>query len=761
MHCLAAVLLIAVTCFAVDFEVVLPEHPAAYELKAKEELLGHLSKMPLESMTVGGEKPIFHIGATDAAKAVGFGGLSQEEYVVCSDGGRLILAGGGTRGTLYAVYSFLEELGVLWLTPDCTIIPQARRVELKAISPKVRKPFFSHRSIIRCGGGVIPVDNGQFVARNKLNFDASNYISSEFGDEDGFGAPHYAHCFEIYFKGKEHDGLRAIVGGKRIGIQPCLSNPQLPELIYGKLVKHIEETESRCERDGRLKPHLYDLSISDGSYRCECDSCTKALKQEGGAMALMLNVLNPIADKLAKTHAYISIQTIGYCNLLAPPPKGTRVAPNIIIVLCDTQSNQAMPATAEVNRITWADVVEKWQQLTPNVGIWDYGITYTFTGFPYPGERSLVGDMRYYADRSIKFQFWEVESPDLSDMYELKVWMLMKLMEDPYRDAKVLYERFMDGYYGAASATMKAIRELVAIEAAKQRSHIDWFANQTMFKHLNAKSLLEMERLFDEAERVVADSQTHLSRVKRSRLGTDRACYVMYPYLMAELVRNGGNPSEYPIKRQDAIERFRATRMAEIDKLKPRWGKTKKELCEEVEKELGYYSKMPALIKPPSKFADSTYFDFPAINAYNYKDSAKRIVDADSELGEVLRLDVDEMETGDKNDKYYGLPLDYGIWDGAKQRGVAQNYIRTVPDKGWNWYKLLTVKNLPEGGCLYLTGSWCIQFNIGNPTPGLDQAYDVWARLKFSGPKYFPGDTGRNSIFFERVVLAPVSPIGK
>ena len=95
MHCLAAVLLIAVTCFAVDFEVVLPEHPAAYELKAKEELLGHLSKMPLESMTVGGEKPIFHIGATDAAKAVGFGGLSQEEYVVCSDGGRLILAGGG------------------------------------------------------------------------------------------------------------------------------------------------------------------------------------------------------------------------------------------------------------------------------------------------------------------------------------------------------------------------------------------------------------------------------------------------------------------------------------------------------------------------------------------------------------------------------------------------------------------------------------------------------------------------------------------
>ncbi|MBO4345837.1 MAG: DUF4838 domain-containing protein, partial [Victivallales bacterium] len=740
----------------VDFEVVLPEHPAAYELKAREELLGHLAKMPLESMTVGGVKPVFHIGATDAAKAVGFANLAQEEHVICSDGGRLILAGGGTRGTLYAVYSFLEELGVLWLAPDCTIIPQARQIELKPFDKKVRRPFFTHRSIIRCGGGTIPVDNGQFVVRNKLNFDASNFISSEFGDEDGFGSPHYAHCFEHYFSGKEHDGLRAIVGGKRVGIQPCLSNPQLPELIYGKLVKHIEETESRCERDGRLKPRLYDLSICDGSYRCECDACEKALKGEGGAMALMLNVLNPVADKLSKTHPAISIQTIGYCNLLPPPPKGTRVAPNIIVVLCDTQSNQAMPSSAEVNRAAWADVVEKWQELTTNVGIWDYGITYTFTGFPYPGERALVGDMKYYADRNIKFQFWEVESPELSDMHELKVWMLMKLMEDPYRDANALYERFMDGYYGAASATMKRIRDVVAAETAKARSHIDWYANQTMFKHLNAKSLLELERLFDEAEREAAGTPTLLARVKRARLGTDRACYVLYPYLMAELVRNGGRPEEYPIKRQDVINRFRGTRLAEIEKLKPRWGRTKKEMCEEVERELDYYSKMPTVIKPPSKFADSVYFDFPAINAYNYKDRAKRISDADSELGEVLRLDVDEEEVGDKVDKYYGLPLDCGIWDNAKQKGFAQNCIRSVPNKDWNWYKILTVNNLPDGGELYMTGSWVIQFNIGNPTPGLDQTYDVWASLKFSGPKYFPGDTGRNSIFFERVVLVPV-----
>lgn len=47
------------------------------------------------------------------------------------DGERVIVCGGSDRGTLFAVYRFLEEgLGCRWLAPDVEYVPQQRTIRI-------------------------------------------------------------------------------------------------------------------------------------------------------------------------------------------------------------------------------------------------------------------------------------------------------------------------------------------------------------------------------------------------------------------------------------------------------------------------------------------------------------------------------------------------------------------------------------------------------------------------------------------------------
>ena len=89
------------------------------------------------------------VGPGAAARAlfpeVALDKLGSEELVMRVKGGRLLLAGGRPRGTLYAVYRFLQDqCGVRWWAPWATTIPHSPSLRVPALDVRSR-PAFEYR----------------------------------------------------------------------------------------------------------------------------------------------------------------------------------------------------------------------------------------------------------------------------------------------------------------------------------------------------------------------------------------------------------------------------------------------------------------------------------------------------------------------------------------------------------------------------------------------------------------------------------------
>ena len=99
-------------------------------------------------------------GATRrAGHDTGAQGLLPEEIVVRTSGRDLVLAGGSPRATLYAVYTFLEDVvGCRWWTSTASRMPRRPSLSVGSLAIRFKPPFeyrepYLVRRFRRCLGG--------------------------------------------------------------------------------------------------------------------------------------------------------------------------------------------------------------------------------------------------------------------------------------------------------------------------------------------------------------------------------------------------------------------------------------------------------------------------------------------------------------------------------------------------------------------------------------------------------------------------------
>jgi hypothetical protein len=527
-------------------------HAEDPERHAAEELAHFLSEIsgarfdvkPLAQAQSGARILVGREAASALIGAKELSALGADGYLIRCRGSELAIAGNTPRGTLYGVYSFLEdELGCRWFTPDCSRIP--KNTSPSATSGDVRfTPPLEYRATDDPGSR-----EADWAVRNKLNGTQAQLDKRRGGKIE---YSHFVHTFnEILDPAKEfakHPEYFSEVNGKRIKEQTqlCVSNPEVLKIAVETVRGWMKAAPTAS---------IFSVSQNDCFNPCSCAACKKAFAEEGNAWSgPYLRFVNAIAAALAKEFPDKSLDTLAYQFTRQPPAK-TKPASNVIVRLCSIECCFAHPLdvgeSVDPTNAAFARDLAAWSKLSKRLYIWDYVIDYSHSIMPFPNLHSLAPNIRFFAANGVKGVYEEADYfTQGGELAELRTWILAKTLWNPEYDTERAISEFLEGYYGAASAALGEYVHLVHDTARDKKTHFTiWTGPEVPL--FDDELCSTADKLFDEAESKVASDTTLIDRVRTARLP------ILYVEInrAADSAQKGGDkaPLRALIDRFDAI----------------------------------------------------------------------------------------------------------------------------------------------------------------------------------------------------------------
>ena len=531
-----------------NMQVVLPAEPTVYEQTAADELVSYVQKISsvrLPVVTEGSAEVTagIYIGNTQFAsqnKVTYPEAQFNEGWAIKAVKGNLVLCGGDGRGVLYAVYHLLEdEFGVRWWTYWEEYVPETPVLALAGNYKKSGKPAMAFRDIH--GGKTSVNETNLFCVRNRLNGDTAN-APAEYGGEEAFGLPAHVHTFNRYFDINDynaHPEWFAYVNGGRISNgQLCLTNEALIEEMSARVIRSVEQSYANADAQGINRPRYFDVSANDQEDHCTCAECLAA-RQEKGLSGVMLSFVNAVAANVGEVYPEVFIETLAYQSYIEMPLDDTKPADNVVIRLCLSDRDVLHSLNHENNQST-VQQIKDWVSITKEgqLYVWDYCVFYMNPGVS-PTVMNYSENFKLMQELGVDGYFGEIENPIMVDFWEMKVWMMAKLAEDPSLDEDKLIDDFLNGYYGAAAPYLRQYLDLVYEKADAYTPHWTYMSETMSPRWITIETMIQAQELMDQAVASVADDETLLRRVRHSRFALDRVFVERHEYYAEEAAKNG------------------------------------------------------------------------------------------------------------------------------------------------------------------------------------------------------------------------------
>lgn len=268
--------------------------------------------------------------------------------------GKLIISGSNDRSVLFSVYTFLEALGIRWISPDKEHIPQKIDFSLEGYN-FFSKADFRYRSVCFA----LPAEPGDFIKfidwATKKRFNefylqvenlgwlyrniCPDIMQKEIDIWDDkiimeikkrgailgkVGHGWYNESLDIKFKHwgqkkvetpekikkylSEVNGVREITHGEPLRLNMCLSNKEGIKKVIKYVIRYV-----------RKHPEIDILGfwVPDSlNNDCECKSCRKLTPTDW-----YLRLAKKIAESIRRINSSMKVEIIGYANSMFPPVK--------------------------------------------------------------------------------------------------------------------------------------------------------------------------------------------------------------------------------------------------------------------------------------------------------------------------------------------------------------------------------------------------------------------------------------------------------
>jgi hypothetical protein len=431
--------------------------------------------------------------------------LKPEEIIVRTQGRDLLLAGGSPRATLYAVYTFLEDvLGCRWWTSTAWYVPRRASLVVAPVSIRYappleyREPFW-----------YVAFDPA-WAARNKAN-------GARVGGDDVQGGRHvyegFVHTFYSFISPAEyfdrHPEWFSEINGQRTcdNAQLCLTNEEMRRELVRNLKLRLRDNP---------KATIASVSQNDCGNYCTCPRCRAVDEEEGSPAGSLLRFVNAVAADIEAEFPNVTIDTLAY-QYTRKPPSITRPRPNVIVRLCSIECSFGRPLDDPANK-AFLDDIEGWSKIAGRLFIWDYTTNFSHYIQPHPNYGVLASNIRLFVKNNVTgifeqgaYQSWG------SEMAELRAWLLAKLLWNPSLDPDRLRQEFLKGYYGPAGDKVAEFLALFETALQKAGDPLGCYS-PTEAKFLSLDTLLAARQILEKAERKVAGTAELARRVRRAQL---------------------------------------------------------------------------------------------------------------------------------------------------------------------------------------------------------------------------------------------------
>ncbi len=415
----------------------------------------------------------------------------------------VFLVGASGRGTVYAVYDFLErDLGCRWLAPGevWEEIPQTNTVAA-ATGARMEEPVMKYRQDNS-------LDHSDWGLKQKANI--CRRIAWPFAWMDrryreveplpvelrGWEGVHDAPRIAWGVSAENPEWFAADQAGARyvgyehekIKGQICFSNPEVRDLLADRLSQLLRE---RPELD------FVEVGCEDGLPRnyCHCGKCLdwdaiNAVERGKRGMHThrWLALVNAVAKQLAESDPAKKLVAAAYATYQEPPdPEVIKPDPNVIIMYwswygCRVHGyDHAGESSLHTMPRKW---IEAWSGITPGGMIMsEYVSRSSMDGMVGANPARFINDMRYLQRHGFA-GYNAFDSPIPWGIQTVNRYAIAKAMWNPGVDPETLIRDFCDHAFHAASGHMQqfinTIENAMQTAACQHCYATSWMTPATM-----------------------------------------------------------------------------------------------------------------------------------------------------------------------------------------------------------------------------------------------------------------------------------------